>query len=140
MANIVVDTNVWITASKDPEEVSTMEEIACIRACVVWARYTVAGKDRILVDNKGYVVREYNRYMKPGNLPDSIRAELYSKLFDRIEPMAIEFDDSGFATLPDNVTFHDPDDRVYVALAISCDPFAPIYNATDSDWAKESEH
>ena len=49
----------------------------------------------------------------------------------------IEFDDHGHAILPPQIAFHDPTDRKFIALAMQFDPYAPIYNATDTDWTKE---
>jgi len=46
-------------------------------------------------------------------------------------------DQAGHAILPASLSFRDPADRKFTALALTCEPPAPIYNASDTDWAKE---
>ena len=144
MADIIVDTNVWITAAKPAADARTVEEVDCIRHCSEWIREFLTATDTIVIDSQGVVLREYMRYLSPGRLTDPLMTILYSEIWARMKYLDIEFDDDGFAVLPTPVRFHDPSDRVFVALALACDPPAPIYNATDTDWRKEraqlSEH
>ena len=137
MNNIVVDTNVWITAGKLAAEVETIEEADCIEACVDWTQSFLSGDQRVLVDSEGKVFDEYWTYVSQGRFPGSSLFELYTHLWERFEFIEIEFDRDGYARLPDDIDFHDRADRKFVALAISTTPYAPIINAADSDWAKE---
>ncbi len=56
---------------------------------------------------------------------------------ERLIELSIEFDEDGYATLPDGITFHDPSDRKFIAVALKFTPPAQIINATDTDWAVE---
>ena len=63
MNNIVVDTNVWITAGKLASDVSTVEEANCIEACLDWSNNFLAGDAKILIDSLGKVLDEYGTYI-----------------------------------------------------------------------------
>jgi len=139
MPNVVVDTNVWATAGKSIAEVETSEEADCIEHCTDWIAEFLDGDYRLIVDSIGKVIDEYQYYILPGRFPESELNRLYSELWGRLEYVDIEFDAAGHAVLPESVSFHDPADRKFVALALACDPYAPIFNAADTDWAKERE-
>ena len=139
MPKVVVDTNVWATAGKTIAEVETIEEADCIENCANWIVEFLDGNYKLVVDSNGVVINEYNYYILPGRFPESELNRLYSELWGRLEYVDIEFDETGHAILPENVFFHDPADRKFVALALACDPYAPIYNAADTDWAKEHD-
>ena len=137
MDNIVVDTNVWVTAGKLAADVETIEEADCVEACIDWTQAFLGGERRLLVDTDSKVIDEYMNHISRGRYPDSNLNELYTSIWERFELIEIQFDESGYALLPPTVSFHDPADRKFVALALACDPYAPIYNAADTDWAKE---
>ncbi len=137
MSKIVVDTNVWITAGKLASEVDTIEEIDCIDACIDWTGAFLSGDERVLVDTGGKVFDEYWTYVSLGRFPGSSLFQLYNHLWERFESKEIDFDGDGYAVLPETISFHDLADRKFIALALSCTPFAPIYNASDTDWEKE---
>ncbi len=139
MDNIVVDTNVWITAGKLPSEVKTIEEVDCIEACLDWSTDFMSGEHRILVDSEARVFDEYWTYVSHWQVPGSRLFELYNNLWDRFETVEIKYDDDGYAILPETMTFHGAADRKFIALALSQSPFAPIFNASDTDWEKELE-
>ena len=139
MNNIVVDTNVWFAAGKLASEVETLEEADCIESCIDWTSAFLSGDKRVLVDTAGKVFDEYWAYVSLGRFPGSSLFELYNNLWERFETREIDFDEDGFAILPEKISFHDLADRKFVALALSCTPFAPIFNASDTDWEKERE-
>jgi len=139
MLNVVVDTNVWATAGKSVAEVRTVEEADCIEHCADWIVEFLDGDYKLIVDSIGKVIDEYQYYILPGRFPESELNRLYSELWGRLEYVNIEFDMAGYAVLPETVSFHDPADRKFVALALACEPHAPIYNAADTDWAKERD-
>ncbi len=139
MLKVVVDTNVWATAGKTIAEVDTIDEADCIERCADWIVEFLDGNYKLIVDSNGKVIDEYNYYILPGRFPESELNRLYSELWGRLEYVDIEFDEAGHAVLPETVFFHDPADRKFVALALACDPYAPIYNTTDTDWTKERE-
>ena len=74
-----------------------------------------------------------------GAFPGSKLFELFNHIWGRFETVDVSFDDDGYALLPEPISFHDAADRKWIALAIAISPFAPIYNAADTDWAKERE-
>lgn len=140
MDNLVVDTNVWVNAGKLASEVETIEEANCIEACIDWTKDFLSGNSRLLVDTESKVFDEYMTHISKGRFPGSGLYELYTHIWERFEPVEIQFDESGYAVLSAPISFEDPADRKWIALAISCSPYAPIYNAADTDWAKEREH
>ena len=75
--------------------------------------------------------------MRPGQFTAANLIQLYTALWGKLEFREIEYDGDGHALLPDPLSFHDPADRKFIALAISETPFAPIYNATDTDWEQD---
>ena len=139
MNEIVVDTNVWITAGKLAKEVSTIEEADCIEACLDWSNEFLAGDAKVLIDSQGKVLDEYGTYIATWCFPGSKLFELYNHIWGRFEAVDVNFDDDGYALLPESISFHDAADRKWIALAIAITPFALIYNAADTDWAKERE-
>ncbi len=140
MDKIVVDTNVWVTAGKLAADVETIDELDCVEACIDWTQEFIDGDLRLLVDTDSKVVDEYMNHISKRRYPDSNLNELYTNIWEHIEPINIQFDESGYALLRLTVSFHDPADRKFVALALACDPYAPIYNAADTDWARERQN
>ncbi len=140
MDNIVVDTNVWVNAGKLATDVETVEEADCIEACIDWTQDFLEGDLRLLVDTDSKVFDEYMTHISKGRFPGSNLYELYTHIWERFEAVEIQFDKSGYAILPEPASFHDPADRKWIALAMSCFPYAPVYNAADTDWEKERDH
>ena len=139
MNSIVIDTNVWAAAGKSIVDVETIEEADCIESCTDWIQRFLKSNSKVLVDAAGKVIDEYQRYIGQGRFPESKLSQLYSELWGKIEFKDIQFDDSGYAVLPQNIRFHDREDRKFVALALTTDPYAPIYNSMDTDWEKEKD-
>ena len=141
MADIVVDTNVWVMVDKPIGEVNTEEEKDCIIACADWLQQFIESEDRLVVDSFATykVISEYRRNVKKGGVAESLLNQLTGRLFYRLVERQIEFDEDGYAILPVPITFDDPDDRKFIALAMTFNPYATIYNATDTDWAKEAD-
>ena len=138
MNDVVVDTNVWASAGKPIAEAESIEDINCIESCADWINEFLDSDLKILVDSLGRVIDEYQAYILPGRYPESALNRLYTEVWGRLEFKAIEFDTYGHALLPEGIDFHDLADRKFIALAITCNPFAPIYNSVDTDWAKEA--
>ena len=137
MNEIVVDTNVWASAGKPISEASSLVDIDCIESCADWINEFLDSDLKILVDLDGRVIEEYQTYILPGRYPESALNRLYTELWSKLEVKEIGFDESGHALLPEEISFHDLADRKFIALAITCIPFAPIHNSVDTDWAKE---
>lgn len=141
MSDIVVDTNVWVMVDKDVSELEESEDRNCVRSCQVWLERFIIGEDRLVVDsfNTYAIISEYRRNVKRGGIPENLLNQLVTVLFDRLIQIDIRFDDDGFAELPEQLMSLHGKDRKFVAVAIECDPYAPILNATDTDWAQEKQ-
>ena len=70
---------------------------------------------------------------------ESLLNLLTGELFYRLELKNIQLDANGIALVPERFQFVHSKDRKFIAIAIQCKPYAPIYNATDTDWTKERE-
>ena len=139
MTDVVVDTNVWVMVDKSVGDVNTIEELDCIEACKNWLSMFIESKDRLVVDQPYIILKEYRQNIKKGGLAEQRLNELETQPRNRLNEVQIELDKDGYAILPENLTIHDPNDRKFIAVAIQVDPYAPIYNATDTDWAKEKD-
>ncbi len=139
MSDIVVDTNVWVMVDRPIDEVNTAEEKNCIQACANWLQRFIDSEDRLIVDSLTTykIIAEYRNNVKKGGIAEGLLNQLTGRLFHRLVEIQIEFDDHGHAILPPWIAFHDPTDRKFIALAMQFNPYAPIYNATDTDWTKE---
>ena len=137
MSDIVVDTNVWAMADRLIVEGLPKEEENCIRACRDWLERFVRSEDRLIVDWTYRIILEYRRNISDGGFAEQELNKLETQSGKRFVGQQIEFDDHGHAILPPQIAFHDPTDRKFIALAMQFNPYAPIYNATDTDWTKE---
>ncbi len=138
MTNYVVDTNVWVTMDKPIAEVQTLEEIDCIAACSKWIGDFVTSTDRLVLDDQHKILREYRNNIKQQGRAYQLLSRLETQpREEHLIELPIEFDEDGYAILPDSITFHDPSDRKFIAVALQFTPPAPIVNATDTDWAVE---
>ena len=139
MPNIVVDTNVWAMADRvtSLEEGTPSDEADCVKACYKWLLDFSLNDDKLLVDHDYEVMSEYRRNVVKGGLAEQELNRLESQPLAKLLGVSIAFDRDGHAELPAQVRVADESDRKFVALAISETPFAPIYNATDTDWEQE---
>ncbi len=142
MSELVVDTNVWVKVDEVVTETETEEEKQCIVACQQWLEEFINGEDRLVVDSyiTHSILKEYRNNVRPGGVAENLLNDLTGRLLHRLALKAIHFDANGFAVLPPPFHFAHGKDRKFVAVAIQCDPYAPIYNATDTDRAKERVH
>ena len=140
MSKVVVDTNVWVLADRiisDEVGVST-NEADCIEACYEWLTLFVESKDQLVVDYSYRILREYRNNIRNGGVSELILNDLESVALERLVCVDIEYDSNQHAKLPFPITFKDPNDRKFIAAAIAREPHAPIYSATETDWAKEA--
>ncbi|MCY4071047.1 MAG: hypothetical protein OXG60_07090 [Chloroflexi bacterium] len=141
MSDIVVDTNVWVMVDKKVSELEENEDRNCVRSCQVWLERFIIGEDRLVVDsfNTYAIISEYRRNVMPGGIAENLLNELVTVLFDRLLQLEIQLDENGYAELPNQLMSLHGKDRKFVAVAIQCVPYAPIVNATDTDWAQEKQ-
>lgn len=139
MSEVVVDTNVWVLADRitsDNIRVPT-SEADCIEACYQWLTQFVESEDRLVVDYSYRILGEYRDNIQMGGISEVLLNKLESIALERLVYADIEFDSNQHANLPFPITFEDPNDRKFIAVAIVREPYAQIYNATETDWAKE---
>ena len=139
MSEVVVDTNVWVKVDEEVAEMETEEEKQCIIASQSWLEQFISSDDRLVVDSFATyaVMTEYRRNVRRGGVAENLLNELTGRLYGRLVEKKIELDKNGIAILPPPFHLSDPEDRKYVAVAVQCQPFATIYNATDADWAED---
>ncbi|MEM6282157.1 MAG: hypothetical protein AAF787_08195 [Chloroflexota bacterium] len=139
MVDFVVDTNV-LAFVDEPREDMTEEEIPCVEACLEWLTgFDMAGPDRVVIDHDYRILTEYRTYTnrRPGGFAHNWLNQLMSNFGTSIDPVAIQFDDNGYAILPDSLPFDDMADRKFIAVTLKHSPMPSIINATDTDWSKQ---
>ena len=139
MSEVVVDTNVWVKVDEIVTEMKTAEERKCIESCQDWLEQFLSSDDRLVVDSFATyaIVTEYRRNVRPGGVAENLLNELTGRLFGRLVEKNIELDRNGIAILRPPFHLSDPEDRKFVAVAVQCQPFATIFNATDADWTQD---
>lgn len=142
MSAVVVDTNVWVLADRitSISAKTPAIEADCIEACYRWIQQFVASGDRLVVDRSYRIFREYRNNISVGGLAEQVLNRLESIPLERLVFVDIEFNRDGHALVPADVMIDDESDRKFIAVAIVSEPYAPIYNAADNDWAKERKH
>lgn len=140
MAEFVVDTNVWINADK-VRDVGTMTlvELDCLEKCYNWLQEFIKGTDLLAVDSYASyeILKEYRRKIRFRSSADEILRQLERKPQDRLIQVFIEFDEDGYAILPEEFKIDDKSDRKFVAVSLKFDPPAPIISSTETDWTKD---
>ena len=141
MSEVVIDTNVWVLADRitSDNEGVPLYEAECIEACYRWLNRFAEGSDQLVVDYAYRALAKYRDNIREGGFAEQVLNQLESAVLQRLVFVQIVFDSDDYAILPFPITFKDPEDRKFIALAIARDPIAPIYNATDTDWEKERE-
>ena len=137
MSELVIDANVWAMADRTLNDELAPEEADCIKACRSWLEQLAQGSDRLVVDWGYRILTEYRNNIRKNGFSATILNQLELNSVWRFFPVGLALDEDDAAVLPPGITFDDRDDRKYIAAALLCEPFAPIYNAADTDWAKE---
>ncbi len=139
MADYVIDINVLIQADKPPEELNEIEQ-ACAQACLEWlVSFALDGSDRIVFDNAFKIFNKYIEYVnkRPGGFGKQWLTRINERLSQTTDWVSIEFDDDGYAILPESIPFNDLADRKFIAVTLAHPSHPSIINATDTDWAKQ---
>ena len=142
MLQVVVDTNVWVKVDEVVVETETDADKQCVISCQEWLEHFITSEDRLVVDNYDTyaILTEYRNNVRPGGVAENLLNELTGRLFHRLVLKTIQLDTHGFAILPSPFHLTHRKDRKFVAVAIQCDPYATIHNATDRDWSKDKEY
>ena len=141
MTELVLDTNVLVMVDIQAHEMDSEEQRACATVCYDWLEQFRNGNERLIIDSYSTyaILTEYRNRVRPGGVAESLLNLLTGELFYRLELKNIQLDANGIALVPERFQFVHSKDRKFIAVAIQCKPYAPIYNATDTDWTKERE-
>lgn len=138
---VVVDTNVPIVTNGDSEQASPK----CVTACVERLRkITVLENERLALDNRWLIIREYQRNLRSEGQPGFGDAFLKWVLTNRANPDRCEYVsitpidnyELDFVEFPRDpeLTCFDLADRKFVAVALTHAQRPPILQAMDSKW------
>jgi hypothetical protein len=137
----VVDTNVAVVANGLSEQADPVCVIACIDALE-----NIQDNGMIILDENGLILQEYRHNLNPSGQPGAgdyffkwiwnIQAdERYCQLV-RITPGLTDPDSFEEFPKDERLQTFDPNDRKFVAVALSSNRSPEILNAVDSDWAE----
>ncbi len=139
MSTVVVDTNVAVVANGNADHVT---DPACIVACINELT-NVVENCRVVLDDGYRILDEYMKNLSLSGQPSM--GDMFMKwVFDRqastdhVEQVHITCrnGDEDFHEIPDDDDLQgfDPDDRKFVAVALTSDSAPTILNASDTDW------
>lgn len=140
MSEVVIDTNVLMTADGRAEHASA----GCFGACVQELK-RVRDECVVRLDDQRLILEEYRTSGLSFAGRPNVGSAFFKWLFDNqanpvhcrqvhVTPTADS--DRGFEEFPDDPDLHGfhRDDRKFVAVALASTPRPPIMNATDTDW------
>lgn len=134
---VVVDTNVPITANFKACHAGPECEAACIQALK-----QVQGELRTVLDDGGLIVQEYTKHLNHSGQPglgDAFFKWLWENQANpqhcRSVPITVHAN-RGFAEFPDDprLILFDRSDRKFVAVVQASGTRPDLLNATDTDW------
>jgi hypothetical protein len=137
---IVVDTNVAVVANGHPQQAS----LECKRICVKRLESIEQGKEKLVLDSKWQIVKEYTRNLslkgqsRPGDVflkwaMDNIKNKEFCELVN-ITPL--DSDPTNFKEFPQvsELSGFDPSDRKFIAVSMAHSDRPSILQAVDSLW------
>ncbi|MDD5275876.1 MAG: hypothetical protein PHR16_07310 [Methylovulum sp.] len=137
MDKSVIDTNVAISANGQNTHASFACQLACIEILQACKNLHIA------IDKTGLIMEEYKRHLSHAGQP-GVGDMFFKYLHDNqyatnkicsVKITKLDDDSRGFDELPSNSL--DMSDRKFLATAVVAK--AILVNATDSDWAEQSE-
>ncbi len=134
---VVVDTNVPITANFKAGQADSECEAACIRAL-----RQVQTERRTLLDDKWLIIEEYRKHLSHSGQPGLGDAFFKWLWENQANPRHCRYvsitrhADREFADFPDDLRLEpfDRSDRKFVAVALASGTGPELLNATDTDW------
>lgn len=135
----VIDTNVPVVANGKTPQASQ----DCVMTCID-ALLTIREKGQILLDESGFILQEYRRYLSPAGQPGA-GDEFFKWLWDnqgnvrycrRVAVTVLDEEGCDFAEFPKDpeLKAFDRGDKKFVAVALASGRVAQILNASDTDW------
>ena len=137
---VIVDTNVAVVANGKSEQAS--EE--CVDTCIGRLEQIIRGETKLVLDADWIILDEYSRNLsssgKPGTgdrfLAWCLRNWTAPEQCDLVSITSIENLEAEFKEFPDDPALEnfDPDDRKFIAVALTHSEKPPILQAVDSQW------
>jgi hypothetical protein len=138
-ADYVIDTNVWVFATKDLSQVRDLKELDCLEAAAGWIALFMRSIARLIVDECYAILGEYRR-----NANRQINVWLNAlerQPRTRLLEVTIAWEESGgerIARLPLEFERIDRSDRKFLAVLLKhreSGAQAQLINASDTDWS-----
>ena len=139
MSEVVVDTNVWVKVDEEVLDLTAVGEKDCILACQRWLEEFIDSDDRWSLMTMRLIssFRSTAEMFVPAASPRICLTSSRGVYFHRLVQKTVQLDRDGNAILPAPFSLTHEKDRVFVAVAIQCEPYASIFFATDTDWAQD---
>lgn len=137
---VVIDTNVGRVANGQDQ--SPQASPNCVNSCINRLEGIAHGKEKLVLDNKWIILREYMRNLRSSGEPGAgdrfLRWVLKYKddHCDLVSITPIDGLENEFKEYPDDPALEnfDPDDRKFIAVALAHPEKPAILQATDSQW------
>ena len=137
---VIVDTNVAVVANGKSEQAS--EE--CVDTCIGRLEQIIRGETKLVLDADWIILDEYSRNLSSSGKPGTGDRFLAWSLRNRTNPEQCELVsvtpvtnlENEFEEFPKDseLANFDPDDRIFVAVAVAHCEKPPILQAVDSQW------
>lgn len=142
---VVVDTNVAVVANGKSEQASS----ACVSKCLLQLKRITDEKDRIVVDDQWFIIREYMDNLhssgEPGIGDEFLKWVLTNqtnpKLCSQVHLTPINGSNEDFEEFPNDADLQhfDRSDRKFVVVALAHRKHPTVLQAVDSDWWQARE-
>ena len=144
MNAVVVDTNVILTAKGMSEQAWDK----CVAACQERLNEIIEGSEKVVIDDKWIILREYIDYFEDDDSTTNTRngghfLEWFIRNYENPAecvqvPITLSEDGTSFEELPDAFSPFDSDDHKFIAVAVVYEDMyeqkATILQSVDSQW------
>ena len=137
---VIVDTNVAVVANGKSEQAS--EE--CVDTCIGRLEQIIRGETKLVLDAHWIILDEYSRNLNSSGKPGTgdrflvwcLRNWTIPEQCELVSVTSIENLETEFKEFPDDPALEnfDPDDRKFIAVALTHSEKPPILQAVDSQW------
>ena len=134
---VVVDTNVVVVANGRSEQASA----DCVEICGERLEEIMHGEVKLVLDNRWIILGEYMQNLRSSGVDvgDRFLGWILVNKDERCDLVSItpvNGSESEFEEFPDDLALDnfDPDDRKFIAVAVSHPEKPPILQAVDSQW------
>lgn len=137
---VVVDTNVAVVANGKSEQASA----GCVSKCLLQLKRIINEKDRIVIDDQWFIIREYMTNLRSSGEPGLgdeflkwvLTNQTNPRLCSQVHLTPINGSDSDFEEFPPapDLQHFDRSDRKFVVVALVHPKHPTVLQAVDSDW------